>query len=157
MIRPIGNKAAITFDQLKMAEKQMDPSLKSFLVKIDLGQTSGKEKNEILSVQENVTKMSLPVTSMGAIFSLLRLAPVLEDLHYTGRTSIQSKMLSPFVNPLPPPPPLFRTCCCKHSRLLPCNLFPLLVLFSHRITPTQMRKWNGNCVDPDQTNYLGAV
>ena len=44
MIRPIGNKAAITFDQLKMAEKQMDPSLKSFLVKIDLGQTSGKEK-----------------------------------------------------------------------------------------------------------------
>ena len=41
--------------------------------------------------------------------------------------------------------PPFRT-CCKHSRLLPYYLSPLL-LYYHRIMSTQMREWNRNGVE----------
>ena len=47
---------------------------------------------------------------------------------------------------------VFRT-CRKHSRPLPYYLFPLLLIFYQTIMPTQMRKWNGNCLEHDQTIY----
>ena len=46
--------------------------------------------------------------------------------------------------------PLFHT-CCKAQLAFILYLFLLLLLFYHRIKPAQMYRWNGSCVDHDQT------